>query len=74
MDLKGNISQIEMEVEGLKRKDDNLLAEVELVQVSIQDCLAHIARLNNLHATIGVLLNELLIIIFKSGPSDVIGN
>ena len=71
-DFKGDISWIETEVEDLKRKEDNLLAEVELVRASIQDRLAHIARLNDLHATIGVLPNKLLVIIFKSGPSDVI--
>jgi hypothetical protein len=64
---------METEEEGLQRKEDNLLAEVELVWASIRDRLAHIStRLNNLYATIGVLPNELLVTIFKSGPSDVI--
>jgi hypothetical protein len=71
-DFKGDISRIETEVEGLKRKEDKLLAEVELVRASIQDRLVHISRLNNLYATIGVLPAELLVTIFKSGPSDVI--
>jgi hypothetical protein len=71
-DFKGGISRIETEEEGLQRKEDNLLAEVELVWASIRDRLAHISRLNNLYATIGVLPNELLVTIFKSGPSDVI--
>jgi len=71
-DFKGDISRIETEVEGLKRKEDKLLAEVELVRASIQDRLAHISRLNNLYATIGVLPAELLVAIFKSGPSGVI--
>jgi F-box-like len=71
-DFKGDIPRIETEVEGLKRKEDKLLAEVELVRASIQDRLVHISRLNNLYATIGVLPAELLVAIFKSGPSDVI--
>ena len=71
-DFKGDISQIETEVEGLKRKEDKLLAEVEPVRASIQDHLVHISRLNNLYVTIDVLPAELLVTISKSGPSDVI--
>ena len=71
-DFNGDITRLETEVEVLRSKEDNLLAEVKLLRASIQHRLAHIARLNSLYSTIGVLPSELFVTIFNSGPSDAI--
>lgn len=69
--IKGEIARLQIEVETMKKKEDDLLAEVQLLRMSIKDRQAHIARLNNLCAPIGVLPPELLAAIFQSGPCDV---